>query len=366
MPFHRHYDVTREVDLIEEVGRIHGYATHIPATLPALAQGGGLTRDQRLRRRAEDVVRDLGFDQIVTLSLTDPGMPGRLRIPEDDPRTATIRISNPLSREHSALRTTLLGGLLDTARYNRAHGAEHVALCESGRAYLRSGQTAGSGTLAGRFPGDREAPAFEPWRLACLAAGTPPGGWRGTGPEPDFYVLKGALEALVRQLGCEPAVEPTTEPFLRPGRAARILIGDDPAGWIGELHPLVCAEWDLEEAVAFELDLAPLVAHSPAGAERYEDVIAFPPVHQDIAVVVGDAVEAAAVVATVRSGAGELLREVAVFDLYRGEQLGADRKSLALRLEFQAPDRTLTDEEVAAVRERIAAALEGIGGELRA
>ena len=172
VPFHRHYDVTREVDLVEEVGRIHGYAEHLPSTLPGRSgQTGGLTREQRLRRRAEDSMRDLGFDAVVDLSLTDPGMPGRLRIPEGDLRAAPIRVSNPLSAEHSVERTALVGSLLDAARYNRAHGAERVALFESGRAYLREGCSPHQGVLAGKFVGEGPAPAFEPWRIGAIASG---------------------------------------------------------------------------------------------------------------------------------------------------------------------------------------------------
>ncbi len=367
VPFHRHYDVTREADLVEEVGRIHGYAEHLPATLPAaFAQGGRLTREQRLRRRAEDLTRDLGFDGIVTLSLVDPGQPARLRLGEDDPRAQPIAISNPLSREHSVLRTTLLGGLLDVARYNLARGAGAVALCESGRAYLREGEP-GSGTLGGGFRGDRPAPAFEPWRLACLASGpTAREGWRGEASEPDFYALKGTLEGLASGLGCAVEVEATNEPFLTPGRAGRVLVGEVEAGWVGEMHPLVCRAWDLEAAVAFELDLAPLVDASPIGGEGYEDVITYPAVEQDIAVVVDEPVEAARVREVVADAGGDLLRSISLFDLYRGEQAGKGRKSLALRLEFRAADRTLTDEEVAGVRARIEAALaEQLGGSLR-
>jgi phenylalanyl-tRNA synthetase beta chain len=368
VPFHRHYDVTREVDLIEEVGRIHGYADHLPATLPAATEGGRLTREQRLRRRAEDLARDLGFDGIVTLSLTDPGMPSRLRIPADDPRGQTIGISNPLSSEHSALRTTLLGGLLDAARYNRSHGAQGVALCESGRVYLREGEPIGETVLGGNFPGDAGAPAYEPWRVACLATGPALGAWSGESQAaPDFYAVKGALEGIAAGLGCEIEVEAATEPFLSPGRCARVLVGGEAAGWIGEVHPLVCRTWDLDSAVAFEVDLARLVDASPVGAEQYEDVITYPAVDQDIAVVVGEDIEAARVRAVVADAGGELLRSIAVFDLYRGEQVAEGHKSLALRLEFRAADRTLTDEEVAGVRERISAALaDELGGSLRA
>ena len=352
VPYHRHYDVTREADLVEEVGRIHGYADHLPSTLPAIEQAGGLSREQRLRRRAEDGVRDLGFDLIVTLSLVDPGLPGRLRLAADDPRAQPIAITNPLSGEHSALRTTLLGGLLDAARSNLAHGAEEVALAESGRAYLREGE-AGVGSLGGAFPGERPAPAYEPWRIACLSSGS------------DFYAVKGVLERVVAQLGCSVEVEAAEEPFLHPGRAGRILVEGEPSGWIGELHPLVGRSWDLAAATAFELDLAPVVAASPSGSEQYYDVITYPAVREDIAVVVGEEVEAARVVEAVRAGGGELLRSAEVFDLYRGEQVGEGRKSLALRLEFQAADRTLTDDEVAAVRARITESLGEIGGSLR-
>jgi phenylalanyl-tRNA synthetase beta chain len=367
VPVHRHYDVTREVDLIEEVGRIHGYADHLPATLPETSgQAGRLTRDQALRRRAEDVMRDLGFDGVVTLSLTDPQMPGRLRIPGGDSRAEPIRISNPLSVEHSELRTTMLGSLLDAARHNLAHDAERVTLYESGRAYLRQGSSPFDGVLGGSFAGRRPAPAYEPQRIACLATkALRPAGWRGEGVDADFFAIKGVLEALGAQLGTVVGVEPAEEPFLHPGRSGRILLGGEAAGWIGEIHPLVCRAWDLEAAAGFELELAALVALSPSGQEQFEDVISYPAVHQDLAVVVPDETPAAAVREAVLGSGGELLRSAEVFDLYRGEQVGEGQKSLALRLSFRAPDRTLTDEEVAPLRERIREALAEIGGSLR-
>ncbi|HEY3191821.1 MAG TPA: phenylalanine--tRNA ligase subunit beta [Solirubrobacterales bacterium] len=367
VPLHRHYDVTREVDLIEEVGRIHGYAENLPSTLPASAgQTGRLTREQRLRRLAEDVMRDLGFDAVVSLSLTDPGMPGRLRIAEGDARSAPVSVSNPLSAEHSVERTSLLGSLLDAARYNLAHGAERAALVESGRAYLREGSLPQDGVLAGKFVGLRPAPAFEPWRLASLATGALTGpSWRGETVEADFYSLKGVLEALAGQLGVEVDVVPGDQPFLHPGRSGRVLVGGEDAGWIGEIHPLVCRDWDLPSAAGFEVDLAPLVAASPLGEETYEDVISYPAVHQDVAVVVDETVPAADVRAAVLEGGGDLLRSADVFDLYRGEQVGEGRKSLALRLSFRAADRTLTDEEVAERRKSIEQAVEKIGGSLR-
>jgi phenylalanyl-tRNA synthetase beta chain len=366
VPVHRHYDVTREADLIEEVGRIHGYADHLPPSVPDVgAQVGRLDREQTLRRRAEDVMRDLGFHALVTLSLTHPDEPGRLRIPDGDPRAQPIRVSNPLSTEHSVERTTLLGSLLGVAQYNLARGAEGVAVYESARAHLREGHREG-GVLAGNFVGRRPAPAYEPHRIACLASGPlRTGGWRSSPVQADFFAIKGALEALGAQLGVSLEVEPAEQPFLHPGRSGRITVDGDDVGWIGEVHPLVCRAWDLDGAAGFELDLAPVVAASPYGEETYEDVVSFPPVHQDVAVVVGEDVPAAEVRRAVMAGGGELLRSAEVFDLYRGEQVGEGRKSLALRLSFGAPDRTLTDDEVAGRRTAITEALEGIGGSLR-
>jgi phenylalanyl-tRNA synthetase beta chain len=368
VPVDRHYDVSREADLIEEVARVHGLDEHLPATLPeATGQVGGLTREQRLRRRAEDAMRDLGFRGTLTLSLSDPEMPGRLRIGDDDPRYDAIRVQNPLSREHSAMRTALLGTLLDAASYNLARGAERVALFESGRAYQRDwpANADGSSFLAGDFAGERPPPAYEPHRICCVAVGSlGVAGWRGA-PEADFFSLKGVLEALATKLGVEIATEPGTEPFLHPGRSAQVLAGGESIGWLGELHPLVARAWDIDGGAAFEIDLAPLVAASPVGDEHYEDVTTYPPVHEDIAVVVDEDVPAARVRDAVLQGGGDLLRSIEVFDVFRGEQVGEGRKSLAMRLSFRAPDRTLTDEEVAGSRDAIRKALEKIGGSLR-
>jgi phenylalanyl-tRNA synthetase beta chain len=380
VPPDRHYDVTREVDLIEEVGRVHGLDQHLPSTLPAVAgRAGGLSRGQRLRRRAEDAMRDLGFDEVVGWSFTDPGEPGRLRIAAADPHVKGVVLSNPLSEDQSVMRTTVLGSLLDVAQRNLARDADAVALFESGRVYLPAGsatkpqksmpgmQNVGFSVLAGEFPGERPAPDREPHRIGCLAVGPLIArSWRGGGETADFFALKGVLEGLAGQLGAAFSFEPGEEPFLHPGRSARVGVGGAVAGWIGELHPLVCRSWDLEAAVAFEVDLAPLVVAASAGEETFEDVTTFPAVLQDLAVVVPSAAAAEDVRVAVLGAGGELLQAADVFDLYEGEQVDEGHKSLALRLEFRAPDRTLTDDEVSAQRAAIESALEKIGGSLRA
>jgi phenylalanyl-tRNA synthetase beta chain len=303
---------------------------------------------------------------VVSLSLVAPGVAERLRLPADDLRRAPIRVSNPLSADHSELRTTLLGSLLDAARYNLARGAERVALFESGRAYLRTGSSLAGGVLGGEFAGRRKSPAFEPHCLGALAVGSlAPPGWGTTERPSDFFTLKAVLEALCAQLGTEIEVEPKAMPFLHPGRAARVLLAGLEAGWLGEVHPLVCREWDVGSAVAFQIHLAELVAGSSFGREQYEDVTTYPAVHEDLAIVVAEDVPAATVREAVLEGGGELLQSATVFDLYRGDQVGEDRKSLALRLEFRAPDRTLTDAEVAARRAAIEGSLAKIGGSLR-
>ncbi|HET7121014.1 MAG TPA: phenylalanine--tRNA ligase subunit beta [Solirubrobacterales bacterium] len=377
VPPDRYYDVTREVDLIEEVARVHGIDEHLPTTLPAVGGAvGGLSREQRLRRRAEDGLRDLGFDQAVGWSFTDPGEPARLRIPADDLRARPVMLANPLSEEQSAMRTTLLGSLLDVAARNAARGVESLALFEAGAVYLATPPTGRKpveitanrpvGRLAGEFAGVTPAPFTEPFRLGAIAVGSlAPRSWRGGGEAADFFTLKGVAEALAAQLGTELDFTPAEEPFLHPGRSAAVSVAGAPVGWLGEVHPLVCRAWDLAAAVAFELDAAPLLAAASAGEETYEDVTTFPAVRQDLAVVVPREVSSSEVRAAILAGGGELLRAAEVFDFYEGQQVGAGNKSLALNLEFRAEDRTLTDEEVAGLRETIKAKLGEIGGSLR-
>jgi phenylalanyl-tRNA synthetase beta chain len=240
-----------------------------------------------------------------------------------------------------------------------------VALFESGRVYLPEGDSE-EGPLGGGFPGEKAPSVVEPHRLGALAVGPMrPKSWRGGGEPADFFALKGVLEGLAARLGVELVFEAGEEPFLHSGRSASVSVEDTKIGWIGELHPAVCRAWDLDAATGFEVSLAPLVAGAVVGREDFVDITTFPAVLQDLAVVVPPEVPSARVRETVLAGGGELLRSAEVFDQYIGEQVGAGRKSLALRLEFRADDRTLTDEEVAELRSAIVAALKEIGGSIR-
>ncbi|HSD81581.1 MAG TPA: hypothetical protein VLB47_13000, partial [Solirubrobacteraceae bacterium] len=186
-------------------------------------------------------------------------------------------------------------------------------------------------------------------------------------PRADFFAAKGVLDAVLRALRCAWRAEPAQRPFLHPGRAARVLVGEDPVGFLGELHPRVAAAWDFDEPVAcFAVDLDRVLPPLAEGVQTYRDLTSFPSLRQDIAVVVADDVPAQRVVDVVRAAGAPVLAGAEVFDVYRGAQLGAGRVSLALHLEFRAADRTLTDEDVAPARARVVAALrDQVGGELR-
>jgi phenylalanyl-tRNA synthetase beta chain len=359
VPPWRDSDVQREADLIEEVARIHGL-DKLPTTLPARrAAVGRLTGSQPLRRRLEDSLRDRGLDETISYSFTAPEAIARLRMDEQ----ALLRIRNPLSEELSVLRPYLLPGLLDVARHNAAHGRPGVALFESGHVYWPGGSL--DEAPEGSPEGVR--PAAEGQHLGVLATQAAPGGWRSAPVAGDFYAVRALLEAVLAVARVEWRVEPGGPAFLHPGRAATVMAGEAALGWIGELHPLVIREWELAApATAFELDVGALDSLTAGQVATYRDVTGFPAVLQDIAVVVDEDVSAAQVERAVLAGGGDLLAGVEVFDLYRGEQVGEGRKSLALRLEFRAPDRTLTDDEVAELRAAIERELEQIGGSLRA
>ena len=405
VPAHRRNDVTREADLIEEVARL-GVLDRLPATLPSRRGASGrLSTSQRLRRRAEDALTGAGLSEIVGWSFVSPALAAKLGL-----EAGTAVLENPMSEEQSVMRTTLLGSLLDASRHNRARGAADVRVFEVGAVYLSdvaqttSASEVGPGDVAQTTsasevgPGETRSPRLslgagthlatgdgtpgpaeidgpplpdERLHLAALLTGAlRPPTWRDPQPpQADFFAAKGVLEAVLGVLRVEFATvlpdEGASAPFLHPGRAATVLIDGEPAGWLGELHPLVAARWDLDRAVGFELDLDAVTA-AAAAVPSYRDLTSFPSVREDLAVVVGDGVAAAEVIAVVRDAGGALLASAEVFDVYRGAQVGDGRASLALRLEFRAPDRTLTAEEVAARREKIVAALrDRLGGELR-
>jgi phenylalanyl-tRNA synthetase beta chain len=311
-PTWRARDTTREVDVIEEVARFR--LEDVPFTLPARREMFGvLTREQQLRRRLEDALVGLGFAETYTPSL----------VPDAD---TAWKLPEPISVELTALRTSLLPSLVDAAQRNVDAGARAIALFEIARVYL----------AGGKLPEER-----------LHVAGVCEGG---------FLRVKGVVESVHAALKAEPRFERAQDELFHPGKTARTR-----AGVLGELHPRVLeGEWG-----AFELDLADLFAasHEPVA---YEDFVTYPAVRQDIAVSVPDDVAVGDLVDAARRAAGPDLREIRVFDVYRGEQVGAGRKSVAFAVAYQAPDRTLSDDDAARLRDAIVAELaSSYGAELR-
>jgi phenylalanyl-tRNA synthetase beta chain len=311
-PTWRARDVSREIDVIEEVARFR--LEDVPFTLPLRrAMFGSLTREQQLRRRVEDALVGLGFAETYTPSL----------VPDDETKW---KLPEPIAVELTALRTSLLPSLVEAAQRNVDAGADRIALFEIARVYLSNGE----------FPNE--------WlHVAAITEG-------------GFARAKGVVEALYDALKAEPRFERAEHPLFHPGKTARTT-----AGVLGELNPRVLAgEW-----AALELDLESLFADSYEPV-AYEDVITYPAVRQDLAFVVPEEVEAGELVDAAREAAGPELRVVEIFDVYRGEQVGEGKKSIAFSVAFQSPERTLSDEDAAALREKIADALaERFGAVLR-
>jgi phenylalanyl-tRNA synthetase beta chain len=320
VPSWRSRDVTREIDLVEEITRFK--LDDVPFTLPVRrAMFGRLSQEQRLRRLVEDVMTGCGFSEAYTWSLV-----------ATDPDPAALRLPVPLAADQAILRTTLVDGLVGAARHNADLGNHDIGLFEIARVYLPSA------SVAERLPEER-------WHVGGICEG-------------GYFRAKGAVEALHEALGIEPRVERATDiPWLHPGISARV-----DAGWLGQLHPsLLEGSWGI-----FELDLDTLFADVP---ERvlYDDVVTYPALRQDLAFVVPEDVLAGDLVETAREAAGEELREIRLFDVYRGAPIPDGRKSVALHVAFQSSERTLSDEDARDLRERIVAAVAArFGGELRA
>lgn len=347
----RRNDLSIEVDIIEEVARLYGY-NRIPAVFLQGSQSiGGLTREQRLRRVIRRTLRHLGLNEAVTYSLTSPQMEKGLSLHSD---ARPIPLSRPISDERSVLRTSLLPHLIQVAAYNVHHRQDRVALFEIGRTYLANQEPLTD------LPEER-------WELAGLWTGPmEPVHWRGQTAS-DFYRVKGVLEALFTRLGIDNvAFQPTRPEGFHPGRTAEIRIDGRFAGVFGQLHPRLADEMDLKDTFAFQLDLAVLLEESRTDL-LFRSIPRYPASSRDLAIVVDAGIPAAEVEKVIRKAAGEHLESVTLFDVYTGEQVGNEKKSLAYSLVYRAKDRTLTDEEVSKFHQNVVDELEKVfGARLRA
>jgi phenylalanyl-tRNA synthetase beta chain len=344
-----------KADLMEEIARIYGYdrlpETRLADALPPQRGNLALEREERLR----DLLSGQGLQEVITHRLTQVEKEQRL-LPNDSPGAQDptagqaapqyVRLFNPISSERGVLRRSLLASVLEIVERN-ARLRPHQGLFEIGPIYLPVA--------------DDPLPVEEQRVVLALTGSRSPAGWQGGDTSPvDYYDLKGVLEAVLQGLHIqEVAYKPGSHPAFHPGKCAHVYLQNRFAGVLGELHPLVHQNFDFGEAPVLAADLA-LEVILAAVPERYAvtPVPAFPPVLEDLAVVVAEQVPAERVAEVIRAAGGQLVTEIRLFDLYRGEQAGPGRKSLAYSLTYQAPDRTLTDEEAAGLRNTIVRALE--------
>ncbi|WP_049577272.1 phenylalanine--tRNA ligase subunit beta [Streptomyces sp. SBT349] len=370
-------DLAEPNDLAEEVIRLEGYAT-LPSTLPRPPAGRGLTPRQRLHRRVGRALAGVGYVEAPSYPFLGQAALDALGLPEDDARRHTVRLVNPISDEAPELRTTLLPGLLDALRRNLGRGSGDLALFETGLVFRPTGkETAAVRLPVTERPSETDIARLEdalpaqPRRIAVALAGAAErAGWWGGGRPADWADAVEAGRIVARQAGVELTVENDRHAPWHPGRCAALYAPVDGVktlvGHAGELHPRVTKALGLPAgSCAMEADLDLLERAAP-GLVSGPHVSTFPVATQDVALVVDASVPAADVEEALRSGAGELLESLRLFDVFTGEQVGAGRKSLAYALRFRAGDRTLTAEEATAARDAaVAAAVERTGATLR-
>ena len=365
-------DLRIPVDLVEEVARLEGYAS-LPSTRPRALAGSGLTRRQRLRRVASRALAAEGYLEVLCSPFVGAQTAEQLLLEPGDPRTPSVRIANPVSDAEPYLRTTLLPGLLTALARNVGRGLVDVALYETGPVFRARSSDPAPVLPAGVRPEESALAALDaalpdqPGRVAVVLSGQrEPAGWWGPGRPQSWADAIEAARALGRALGVSIDVTADQHPPFHPGRCAALSVDGTLVGHAGELHPGVIAAFGLPartSAAELSLDLL-LDAAEPVAAAP--DVSAFPAATIDIAVTVPVEAAAAQVEAALRRGAGELLEEIRLFDVYTGQQVGAGRKSLAFALRLRATDRTLTAEEAAAVRDAaVSVAASECGAELR-
>ena len=341
-------------DLLEEIARIYGYE-RIPEIrmadiLPPQLGNPSLEREERLR----NILVGLGLQEIITYRMTSPEREARL-LPKgiDIELGAYIRLANPLSNDRNVLRRSLTNNLLEVVERN-LHIRERIALFEIGPVFINKGDD---------LPEENQ-------KLAILLCGprTLPSWQPGQSEEMEFFDLKGIIDTALTGLQAGSiSYAPEQSPTFHPGKCAKLIIDGNEAGRLGQLHPLVQERYDLPDTpiLAGEFDLGVILAAIP---ERFnfQPVPTYPPVLEDLAVVVDEGIPADRIVQVIRSATGNLLSETHLFDVYRGEQIGSGKKSMAYSLKYQDPARTLTDKEVARIREGILVKLDQeLGAKLR-
>ncbi|ERN52488.1 phenylalanine--tRNA ligase subunit beta [Alkalihalophilus marmarensis] len=349
----RRGDIQIEEDLFEEVARLYGYDT-IPTTLPVGATTqGALTPYQAKRRRVRRYLESVGLTQAITYSLTSPKKAEGFA--EESPAESAVRLAMPMSEDRSTMRTSLIPHLFDVLTYNLNRKNQDLHLYEVGSIFTSEEK------VLTKQPVEREmvAAAFTGLWLEHP--------WQAEKKPVDFFVVKGIVEGLFAELGLEDHVsfKQVKRPKMHPGRTAVIMVNDVEAGFIGQVHPSTEKEEDLRETYVFQLDLEMLL-NVDVEDVVYQGLPRFPSIQRDIALVVNSEVQAGEVEKVISQTGGSLLRSVQLFDLYQGEHMEEGKKSLAFSLTYLDPEKTLTDEDVTLVHEKVLEELQAqIGASLR-
>lgn len=349
-------DLTREVDLIEEVCRLWGEGDITPTLPAAKNHAGGLTVEQRRVRLIGQTLRACGLSETSTYCFADPNDLVKLGI-TDEGRGIPVKIINPLVADQSQMRQSMLPGLVRSVAYNLDHGVPNVALYEIGRVF---------------YGHENKSQPDEPSFVAGVMAGKrADDAWNQKFGEYDFFDAKGAVESLLDALRLTKVrfkvAEPEQYPWLQPGRAAEVLSQGEVIGWVGNIHPANLQKVGVDvPVVAFELSVEHLLRLAKKELP-YVDVPTLPGVTHDLAIVVDEDVTYEQLVQRITSAGGKLLADVRLFDVYRDRvRVGEGKKSMAFSLTYRAADRTLTSEEVEKAHEKLVnKVLRATGGEVR-
>ena len=327
-------DLTREVDLIEEVARLAGFDRIPSATPMARLASAKPTEDQAIRQQTKQILTSLGFCEIVSYSFISPLSVDLLQLEKADPRLQLLPLQNPLSEDQAVMRTTLIPGMLETAARNQRQNNFNLRLIELSKVF---------------FPRKEEELPEERFNLCGLLSGMRrPAAWNEQAQSVDFFDIKGAVEALFLGLGITDVVWTMKDPapYLKPGAAARIHFADTHLGDLGEVHPRITEGFDLRgEVYLFDLDFQPLMEKT-VSAKRFKPLPKFPAVNRDLAIIVPNSVAAHDIHEYLEQHCPRHGESIILFDQYRGDQVAKDKKSLAFRITYRSAERSLTDLEV--------------------
>ncbi len=350
----RRADLTLEEDIVEEVARLHGY-DKIPVTLPSgELQGNRESENERFKNLVRSMFIAAGYYECITYSFINPQNFMQLRLPADDCRRKAVPVQNPFSEEQAVMRTTILPGLLKVMQHNLSHRELNQMLFEIGSVYEPESLPL-------------ESLPLEKTKLTLAVTGLiPEPNWIVPAQKADFFTLKGVLETLFNRLQIfDVEYTPKAMPFSHPSRCAVINVGGEELGFLGQLHPEVAEEWEIDQQVAVcEIDLD-LLNKITDLVPKVATLPRYPAAKRDLAVVVSRDISALQLEDAIREAGGGLVSQVKLFDLYAGKQIPEGKRSLAYSITFRRDEGTLTDAEVNKAQENIEKTLFDLGAVLR-